>query len=204
MVGFVEDEQVDLAHGHERMHQTLIEHIGSADDDHVLLEVGPPDFVAPQITSHVAAEPFDLLVEVAFKHGILLEDERDAINLSLHQRDRKSAPERVFRYEEERNPRRLSRATVLELFVQNVSEEQDRNQRLARSCSRGQHLKHIPKRPNPQRGVPTGVEHGDRVLRSGSLEQLELVLSRIPDDDVGLLLRDEHALRLELQIGLLL
>ena len=152
MMGFVEDEQIDLAHRHERMHQTLIEHVGGADDDHVLLEVGAPDFLAPQITSHVAAEPFDLLVEVAFKYGILLEDERDAINLSLHQRHTTSVSQREFQYEEERDPRRFPRATVLQLFIQNVSEEQDRNQRLARSCSRAQHLKHFPKRPNSTPG----------------------------------------------------
>ncbi len=126
VMSFVEDEHVDLVDRDERVHETLIENIGRADDDHVLAEISVPYILAPQIASHVTTETFDLLVQVTLEHGILLEYQRDAVDLSLVS----GLPtiSRFGSYQEECNSRRPAKPTMLQLLIENISQQENRYQ----------------------------------------------------------------------------
>ena len=62
MVRFVEDQEIDLVDGDKSMHETLIQNLCRADDDHILLEMLLPNAFMPKIATHVSTEAFDLLV----------------------------------------------------------------------------------------------------------------------------------------------
>lgn len=84
MVRLVEDEEIDLIHRNEGMHQALIEDLGCTDNDHIFCEHFPPSPLCPKIAAHLTTEALDLLVEITFKYSKLLEDEGHAIHLEVH------------------------------------------------------------------------------------------------------------------------
>lgn len=64
VVRFVEDQEIDLVDGDKCMHETLIQNLCCAANDHILLEMLFPDASMPKIATHISTEPFDLLVQI--------------------------------------------------------------------------------------------------------------------------------------------
>ena len=62
VVCLVEDKKVYLIHGDEGMHQTLIQDLCCAYNDHIVGEILSPFFFGPQITAHFSAVAFDFLI----------------------------------------------------------------------------------------------------------------------------------------------
>ena len=82
VVGFVENKQVDLGHGDERVHQALCKDFCSAYDDHVLGEIRVPGRFVPQAGTHSTADGFNALVEATSENVCLLKDKVDRVDLS--------------------------------------------------------------------------------------------------------------------------
>jgi hypothetical protein len=81
MMGFVEDEQTDLSHADERMHEALRENFSGAYDDHVLGKVRIPGRFAPKASAHGTADGLNALVKITLEHVRLLKDKIDGIHL---------------------------------------------------------------------------------------------------------------------------
>ena len=81
VMSFIKDEQIDVFHFDESMHQALVQNVRGTDNRHVCREVLLPDFFTPKFAAHLSAEAIDLLIEIAFKNSILLEDQRHAVDL---------------------------------------------------------------------------------------------------------------------------
>lgn len=78
---FVKDQQVNLIKGNECMHETLIQDLSSADNDHVVGKDLLPSIARPHVCPHLATKTIDLLIKVGIQYCCLLKDERDAIHL---------------------------------------------------------------------------------------------------------------------------
>ena len=81
MVGFVENQKIDLVNAKEGVVQTLSENFGGTHNDHVICEMLLPFGFAPQVTTHIATEHIHRLIKVGFQDSMLLEDKCDGINL---------------------------------------------------------------------------------------------------------------------------
>lgn len=73
VVSLVENQQIDLPHSNEAVHEAREEHISSTYYDLVFGEMLLPYLASPKVGVHGAAEPIDLVVDVAFQYGELLE-----------------------------------------------------------------------------------------------------------------------------------
>lgn len=81
MMSLVENEQVDLLHLDERMHEALSEDLGGADNDHVLIEMLCPYLLRPEVAAHGTTEALHFLVEVSFEYGELLKNQSHGVDL---------------------------------------------------------------------------------------------------------------------------
>lgn len=63
------------------MHEAIIQDLYRADNYHVLLEVLLPLLLFPKIATHLPTKALDLLVEIAFKDGKLLEHQSHTVYL---------------------------------------------------------------------------------------------------------------------------
>lgn len=83
-MSFVEDEEIDLIHGDERVHQALIENFCRTNNDHVLVEDFPPSLFRPKVAAHFSAKSFNLLIQIALEHRKLLEDQCHTVHLGAY------------------------------------------------------------------------------------------------------------------------
>lgn len=74
MVCFVEDQQIDVLKPDERVHEALIKHFCSTDNDHILAQMFLPYFCSPEISIHSTTGPLNLVIKIALKDRGLLED----------------------------------------------------------------------------------------------------------------------------------
>ena len=74
VVCFIKDEKVYLIDGYKGVHQALIKNLCCAHNDFVLSKVFGPGFFNPEVAAHFSTKAFNLLIQVAFEHGELLED----------------------------------------------------------------------------------------------------------------------------------
>lgn len=81
MMRFVKYQQIDLIQCNIGTHEALVEYFCGANDDHILGEMLLPYAPLPQVTAHVPAEAFNLLIQVGLKHSELLKDESHAVDL---------------------------------------------------------------------------------------------------------------------------
>ena len=114
-MSLVEDQEIDLVDRDERAHEAVVEDVCGADDGLVLGQVLLPDLLVPEVATQVSPESVDGLIEIALQHGILLEDESDAVD------------------EKEGNAWRASGSSALKFLVQHVSQQQHGDQSLARA-----------------------------------------------------------------------
>lgn len=83
VMGFVENEQVDLIDVDERVHQALAQDISRADNDHVFLKMLLPCLLGPKLALHRSAEAIDFVVQIGLEHSELLEHQGDRVDLRL-------------------------------------------------------------------------------------------------------------------------
>lgn len=83
VVGFVEDEEVDLNHGNKGTMEAGQENICSADDDHVLFGLLLPKFHVFKVL-RCAVKSGDVTVQVTLEDFILLICQRNLVNLQWH------------------------------------------------------------------------------------------------------------------------
>lgn len=81
MMSFVEDEQIDITHADERMHQTLVEDVCCTDNHFTFGKGRLPNASVPQVTAHLAAKAIDGLVQIAIENSILVKDQERRIDL---------------------------------------------------------------------------------------------------------------------------
>lgn len=63
------------------MHEAIIQDLYRADNHHVFFEVLLPFLLFPEVATHVPTKALDLLVEIAFEHGKLLEYQSHTVYL---------------------------------------------------------------------------------------------------------------------------
>lgn len=85
MVGFIEDQNVDLTHFDETIEQALIENLARADNYHTFGEVIIPDLLIPEVWSHRAENVAHILVEIVLQHSRLLKHKSHALSLVFFQ-----------------------------------------------------------------------------------------------------------------------
>jgi hypothetical protein len=83
MVGFIEDQNVDLTHFDESIEQALMDDLACADNYHAFGEVVIPDLLVPEIWSHRTEYVCHILVEIVLQHRRLLEHKSHAVSLVL-------------------------------------------------------------------------------------------------------------------------
>jgi hypothetical protein len=121
MVGFIEDQNIDLTHFDETIEQALIENLARADNYHTFGEVIIPDLLIPEVWSHRAENVAHILVEIVLQHSRLLKHKSHALSLVFfsvfdHFRGSQST------YQEKGNPRSLAICAVYQLLLQDVLE----------------------------------------------------------------------------------
>lgn len=83
VVGFIEDQDVDLTRFDEAIEQALVENLACADNHHVLGEVIIPDLLVPKVWSHRTENVCHILVEIVLQHSRLLKHKSHAVSLFL-------------------------------------------------------------------------------------------------------------------------
>jgi hypothetical protein len=83
MVGFIEDQQINLAHLYESIEQSVVEDFSCTDNDHVSVQQVLPGLRVPEIWTHGAKYVCHILIKVISENSRLLEDKSHTIYLLL-------------------------------------------------------------------------------------------------------------------------
>lgn len=106
------------------MHQALAEYLCCTYNDLVFRKVLSPSLFYPEVTAHLSAEAFNLLIQIALEDCKLLEDKGHTVNLRDIS-DWKFKQARGGAYQEKGDSALLAQCTVFELFINHVFQEQD-------------------------------------------------------------------------------
>lgn len=79
----VENQEVDLAHLHKRIEESLVQNLCCAHDDHVLAELISPNLLIPEIRSHGTEDVCHVLIQIVTQDSRLLENKSNTVNLVL-------------------------------------------------------------------------------------------------------------------------